>query len=257
MTRTTAFLAALVLAISAGFAGIVAAAETAADAPPSPAGLAQSPAAPAAATLPETAPATDAGHGGIGARAAQSVASLSKIVRNGYDRAPALILVLGAVLLVPVVAIGGFAVHVALGRRRWSATERQYTSAPWPDEGPEDGPGEGDADVTERAVTVPVRTGAAWVSVEGKAAAPHPLDASLVRIGRHDDNDIRLPYSSVHRYHAVIHRTPEAHFVITDLTGRDGNGVVVNGERQIQARLASGDLIELGEARLKFECTPA
>ena len=60
----------------------------------------------------------------------------------------------------------------------------------------------------------------------------------------------------MHRYHAVIERTPEEAFVITDLSGKDGNGLRVNGEKLIRAQLADGDLIELGRTRLKFESAP-
>jgi pSer/pThr/pTyr-binding forkhead associated (FHA) protein len=60
----------------------------------------------------------------------------------------------------------------------------------------------------------------------------------------------------VHRYHAVIERTPEEAFVITDVSGKEGNGVRVNGERTAKARLADGDVIELGRAKLKFEDAP-
>ena len=84
-----------------------------------------------------------------------------------------------------------------------------------------------------------------------------PLAGQLIRIGRHQDNDIRLPDTSVHRYHAVIERTPDEAFVITDLSGKDGNGVRVNGERLSRAQLADGDVIELGRTRLKFESAPA
>jgi pSer/pThr/pTyr-binding forkhead associated (FHA) protein len=77
-----------------------------------------------------------------------------------------------------------------------------------------------------------------------------------VRIGRHEDNDIRLGDSSVHRYHAVIERTAEESFVITDISGKEGNGIRINGERTAQARLVDGDVIELGRARLKFESAP-
>ena len=62
---------------------------------------------------------------------------------------------------------------------------------------------------------------------------------------------------AVHRYHAVIERTPDEAFVITDLSGKDGNGVRVNGERQSRAQLADGDVIELGRTRLKFESAQA
>jgi pSer/pThr/pTyr-binding forkhead associated (FHA) protein len=84
-----------------------------------------------------------------------------------------------------------------------------------------------------------------------------PLAGQVIRIGRHADNDIRLADASVHRYHAVIQRTAEEAFVITDVSGKDGNGVRVNGERLERAHLSDGDVIELGRARLKFESAPA
>ena len=83
-----------------------------------------------------------------------------------------------------------------------------------------------------------------------------PLAGQVIRIGRDRDNDIRLPDASVHRYHAVIEHTPEEAFVITDLSGKDGNGLRVNGKRLTRAELADGDLIELGRTRLRFESVP-
>lgn len=83
-----------------------------------------------------------------------------------------------------------------------------------------------------------------------------PLSGQVIRIGRHQDNDIRLADTSVHRYHAVIQRTPEEAFVITDVSGKAGNGVRVNGQRLEHAMLSDGDVIELGRARLKFESAP-
>jgi len=83
-----------------------------------------------------------------------------------------------------------------------------------------------------------------------------PLAGQVIRIGRHEDNDIRLTDSSVHRHHAVIERTPEEAFVIIDISGKDGNGVRINGTRTAQAQLADGDVIELGRARMKFETAP-
>jgi pSer/pThr/pTyr-binding forkhead associated (FHA) protein len=61
----------------------------------------------------------------------------------------------------------------------------------------------------------------------------------------------------VQRYHAVIERTPEAAFVIIDVSGEGGNGVRINGERQARARLFDGDVIELGRTRLTFESASA
>ena len=96
----------------------------------------------------------------------------------------------------------------------------------------------------------------AWLTLQDGGAATLALAGQTIRIGRHQDNDIRLPDTSVHRYHAVIEQTPEEEFVITDLSGTDGNGVRVNGERLARAQLADGDIIELGRTRMKFESVP-
>ena len=90
------------------------------------------------------------------------------------------------------------------------------------------------------------------LDVIGDDADVHRIDGNMIRIGRHEENDIRLASQTVHRYHAVVHKTPEQSFVITDLSGPEGNGVVVNAERVDQAALAAGDLIELGDVRLRF-----
>jgi pSer/pThr/pTyr-binding forkhead associated (FHA) protein len=54
----------------------------------------------------------------------------------------------------------------------------------------------------------------------------------------------------------VIEHSSEEAFVIVDLSGKDGNGVRINGERQARAQLADGDVIELGRTRLRFESAP-
>ena len=80
-----------------------------------------------------------------------------------------------------------------------------------------------------------------------------PLGRDVVRIGRHQENDIRFEDRTVHRYHALVHRAPTGDFHIRDLSGSGGNGVYVNGHRVDEAGLRSGDLIELGAIRLRFQ----
>jgi pSer/pThr/pTyr-binding forkhead associated (FHA) protein len=104
--------------------------------------------------------------------------------------------------------------------------------------------------------SIPVRQHEAWLVIGDESAATLPLAGQVTRIGRHPDNDIRLPDSSVHRYHAVIERTSDEEFVITDLSGKEGNGVKINGQRLERAHLVDGDVIELGRTRLKFESVP-
>lgn len=71
-----------------------------------------------------------------------------------------------------------------------------------------------------------------------------------VTIGRHSESDFRLNDDTVHRHHAVFHISPDGHPVIADLD--TVNGVVVNGERISKVELKPGDIIELGEVRLRF-----
>ncbi len=106
---------------------------------------------------------------------------------------------------------------------------------------------------------IPSRPQEAWIQLEnGSEVAPSVatsrfnLARTLLRIGRETDNDICLEDVTVHRYHAAVHRTEDAEFVITDLSSAGGNGVVVNGRAVSEARLSNGDAIQLGNARLKF-----
>jgi hypothetical protein len=92
-----------------------------------------------------------------------------------------------------------------------------------------------------------------WLEMLDGDASRYPLKTTNVRIGRHRDNDICLRNDSISRRHALLHfNTDNRRFVITDLGG--DNGVIVN---QIQIKqqsheLNDGDLVELGEVRLRF-----
>jgi pSer/pThr/pTyr-binding forkhead associated (FHA) protein len=91
----------------------------------------------------------------------------------------------------------------------------------------------------------------------GVSGERHVIGRTMVRIGREEDNDICLSPHTVHRYHAVVRRTTEGEVVITDLSGDDGNGVLVNGVRVTEARLTQGDMINVGEVKLRFDARPA
>ncbi len=159
-----------------------------------------------------------------------------------------MVIVLCAFLVLPAVAVVSLAVQSVAGRRARRAAIRAAQLRA------------GDAETsaeTAGGADMPLWWHEAWLTVQGDGTGTLPLDRRLIRIGRHQDNDVRLPDTTVHRYHAVIERTAEEEFVITDLSGKDGNGVRVNGARQSRAQLADGDVIELGRTRLKFESTPA
>lgn len=78
------------------------------------------------------------------------------------------------------------------------------------------------------------------------------LNSTTMSVGRHKDNDIQFLSSTVHRRHATLHMNSDKAFVITDLSGDTGNGVSINGQRVATAQLESGDLIELGDIRLRY-----
>jgi len=80
----------------------------------------------------------------------------------------------------------------------------------------------------------------------------YAISGDMLRIGREDDNDIRIASKAVHRYHAAIYREDYNDWHITDLSGVESNGLIVNGRRCCKARLNDGDLIELGPGRLRF-----
>ena len=94
----------------------------------------------------------------------------------------------------------------------------------------------------------------AWLQFLDAASTKIPVGATNVRIGRHKDNDICLVNNTVHRQHAVMHLTHDQKFVIRDLGGK--NGVKVNDQACNQRELTDGDLIELGEVRMRFVANP-
>ncbi len=176
-----------------------------------------------------------------------TLARARALLEAGYARAPALVIALGAFVVLPAVALVSLLVQSVTRRRARSAAIR----AAWLRA--QDAP----AAEIPAGTDIPLWCSEAWLTVEGGDAGTLPLDSRLIRIGRHLDNDVRLPDTSVHRYHAVIERTADEAFVITDLSGRDGNGIRVNGARQSRAQLTDGDVIELGRTRLKFESAQA
>lgn len=171
------------------------------------------------------------------------------LIETGYQKVPALIMVLSALLVLPAVALVSFMVQRKARRRASAAAVRAAQRRA------EEDAGDWTKD-TLSGTTIPAWTSQAWLTIEGRRAGTVPLAGQTIRIGRHEDNDIRLTDSSVHRYHAVIQRMPGDGFVITNVSGKDGNGVRINGARAEQAQLADGDVIELGRAKLKFENAP-
>jgi hypothetical protein len=91
-----------------------------------------------------------------------------------------------------------------------------------------------------------------FLEIENGRGQRCTIQRDMLRIGREDDNDIRISSRYVHRYHAAIHREDYDDWRITDLTGVESNGLIVNGKRCCEARLCDGDLIQLGPGKLRF-----
>jgi hypothetical protein len=178
---------------------------------------------------------------------AAAVRQAQALIEAGHARAPMLALALGAALVLPAVALASWLVHSLSRRRAAAAAIRAAQLRAASVEATTEMPA---------SRSIPLWPHEAWLRLEGGEADSVPLAGQLIRIGRHQDNDIRLPDSSVHRYHAVIERTSDEAFVITDLSGNEGNGMRVNGERLESVRLSDGDVIELGQTRLRFERVP-
>lgn len=159
------------------------------------------------------------------------------VVAFGYDAAPALMLGLALAFVFPVLVLVW---RLTLWRPQSNDVTRRYKPS-------------GGGDVSAEIVGDGHATSAlAFVEVEGFAGRRFAIPRDMIRIGREDDNDIRIPSGAVHRYHAAIHREDFDDWHITDLSGIEGNGIVVNGRRCSDARLQDGDIIELGPGKLTF-----
>jgi hypothetical protein len=160
-------------------------------------------------------------------------------ISEGYRVAPALMLGLGLAIGFPLLTIASRVVRRA--GRSPDAT-RLYR------------PGSDDDRVeAELGDDVVPHTQQPFVEIEaGGKGMRCAIPRDMLRIGREDDNDIRIPSGAVHRYHAAIYREDYDDWHIADLSGVEGNGLIVNGRRCCEARLNDGDLIQLGPGKLRF-----
>ena len=81
------------------------------------------------------------------------------------------------------------------------------------------------------------------------AGSSYRLEAPVTTAGRHPDSDIFLDDITVSRRHAVIERDANG-FNVRDAGSL--NGTYVNRERVDQARLRTGDELQIGRFRLSF-----
>jgi hypothetical protein len=81
------------------------------------------------------------------------------------------------------------------------------------------------------------------------AGSSYRLEAESTSAGRHPDSDIFLDDITVSRRHAVIERSGDG-FIVRDAGSL--NGTYVNRERVDEARLRTGDELQIGRFRLSF-----
>ena len=165
-------------------------------------------------------------------------------IGEGYHRAPALMLVLAVLIALPPLALAGLML-------RWPRRSPETTVLIKPSSRR----AEAAHPSTGRTEAVSAWPTEAWVEFAATGQR-YVIGRTMLRIGREADNDICLTEKTVHRYHAVIRRTTDGDVVITDLSGAEGNGVVINGARVGERRLKPGDLIGIGEVKLKFDARP-
>lgn len=168
--------------------------------------------------------------------AAVQLEQLPSLIATSYQRTPAIIFGLAASVLLPLIAIIAALIRAYRRRGRRQGELAQHAAAV----------------AGQKTVNPGFTFRPAWLIVDGANRPPVPIDRELVSIGREEDNDLRFADPSVHRYHALVQRTAESGFEITDVSGPSGHGIRVNGARIVRARLSTGDLIEIGQIRMTF-----
>jgi hypothetical protein len=183
-------------------------------------------------------------------RGAQVLAPVRQWIGESYARAPALVLGLSVVMVVPPLALVGL---LARRKRRTSAALSPDTTLALTRAGKRGATLLEPNTLKTEGFSWPTE---AWVDIQGTPGGRYVIGRTLVRIGREADNDIRLSAKTVHRYHAAIRRTTDGDVMVTDLSGNEGNGVLVNGKPVDEARLKKGDIINVGEVKLHFDAKP-
>lgn len=180
-----------------------------------------------------TAPGSD----GAGPGDLSVVGSLLEWTRESYAQEPQLVtVILGLLLVLPLLSLAAlvyFGGGRLIKRLQHMRAGRTHGAAPI-----------GFSGAPKRRVPA--------LEIVDDGATALPVRGQMIRIGRHEENDICLSNKTVHRYHAVLHLSPDDSYVISDISGAQGNGVFVNAERIEHATLRNGDLIEIGDVKLRF-----
>jgi FHA domain-containing protein len=182
----------------------------------------------------------------VGAGLAKAGESFQEMIGVGLEAAPALVLGLSVIAALPVLILAGFVLRRVTpdGDR----TSRYFGPLPEQTNGGRTG-AKGPIEAYSEAFIFVESDGGKGT---GTGGFQFTVGSMMVRIGREEDNEIRLTHPTVHRYHALISRSLEDGYEIADLSDAHGNGILINGEKVSHRRLFDGDVISLGAARLRF-----
>lgn len=90
--------------------------------------------------------------------------------------------------------------------------------------------------------------------LKGKRVEKFKISSDVCRIGRHPNNELRLNHKSISRFHAELVRNHNGTFSIYDTDSKNGIRV---GMRPVNSSvLREGDLIDVGDIRMKFTRRP-
>ena len=90
----------------------------------------------------------------------------------------------------------------------------------------------------------------AWLDLLVQERRRVAVDRLPFRIGRSSDNALVLPLDTISSYHAEIFRDDQGHLAISDMNSK--NGLYVNLTKIHSIALSNGDLIEMGEIKIRF-----
>ena len=115
---------------------------------------------------------------------------------------------------------------------------------------PVDSQGEPDDDLVVSLADSPAGAALLVVKRGPNAGARFVLDTPVVKVGRHPESDIFLDDITVSRRHAEFARDSGGHHSVRDVGSL--NGTYVNRERIEEAKLESGDEVQIGKFKLVY-----
>jgi hypothetical protein len=105
-------------------------------------------------------------------------------------------------------------------------------------------------DKSDTSTVLATRAPFAYLEMCDADQTRHSVTVTNFRIGRGQHNDLVLRNDSVSGNHCTLTRNRQGEWVLTDL--KSGNGLIVNGSQVKESVLRQGDLIELGDLKMRF-----